>query len=69
MSTHQPEHALRVADRVLLLGQGHFAAAGTPREVTTPARLAAIYGIDEAAVTASLPGYFRHPADATMGGA
>ena len=28
MTTHQPEHALRVADRIALLGRGHMVAVG-----------------------------------------
>lgn len=54
MSTHQPEHALRVADRIALLAPGGLAAIGAAAEVATPAALAALYGVDEASVAACL---------------
>lgn len=54
MSTHQPEHALRVADRIALLAPGHLVAVGTPASVATPAALAALYGVREAEVAAIL---------------
>lgn len=56
MSTHQPEHALRVADRVALLGRGRVLASGKADEVATAASLAALYGVAEDAVAACLPG-------------
>lgn len=54
MTTHQPEHALRIADRIALLGGGRLMALGAPHTTATPARLAALYGVSEAAVAASL---------------
>ena len=54
MSTHQPEHALRIADRVALLGGGRLQAIGAPRATATQAALAALYGVRESAVAASL---------------
>ncbi len=54
MTTHQPEHALRVADRIALLGRGHMVAVGAPRETATPAALAALYGVPEQVVAACL---------------
>ncbi len=54
MTTHQPEHALRIADRIALLGGGRLMAIGTPQTTATPAALAALYGVSEAAVAASL---------------
>ena len=54
MTTHQPEHALRVADRIALLGGGRLMAIGVPHAVATPAALAALYGVSEGAVAASL---------------
>lgn len=54
MTTHQPEHALRIADRIALLGCGRLAAIGAPQAVATPAALAALYGVSEDAVAASL---------------
>lgn len=47
MTTHQPEHAFRVADRIALLGRGRMEGIGPPREIATPAALAALYGVTE----------------------
>jgi len=58
LSTHQPEHALRVASRIALLGHGRLQAVGEPRSVATPAALAALYGVSEAAIAAHLSGGF-----------
>ncbi len=55
MSTHQPEHALRCADRVALLARGRITAAGPAAAIVTAARLAALYGVSEAAIAAGLP--------------
>lgn len=54
MSTHQPEHALRVADRIALLKAGRIVARGG-RELATAAALAELYGADAAEVLRSLP--------------
>lgn len=54
LSTHQPEHALRIADRIALLGGGCLVAIGTPASTATPERLATLYGVSERAVTTSL---------------
>jgi iron complex transport system ATP-binding protein len=54
MSTHQPEHALEVADRIALLEAGRIVAQGPPRETATPERLARLYAADLAAVVARL---------------
>lgn len=56
LSTHQPEHALRVATRIALLGRGRLQAVGEPRSVATPSALAALYGVSEAAIAAHLSG-------------
>ncbi|WP_135257299.1 ABC transporter ATP-binding protein [Thermus caldilimi] len=44
-STHQPEHAREVADRVLLLGQGEVLGEGPPGTLLTPERLAQLYRV------------------------
>jgi iron complex transport system ATP-binding protein len=54
MSTHQPEHALEVADRIALLESGRLVAQGPPRETATPERLAHLYRADLAAVAARI---------------
>lgn len=54
MSTHQPEHALRVADRIALLKAGRIVEQG-PRALATAERLAELYGADVGEVVRSLP--------------
>lgn len=54
MSTHQPEHALRVADRIALLKAGRIVGQG-PRALATADALADLYGADPADVARSLP--------------
>jgi iron complex transport system ATP-binding protein len=54
MSTHQPEHALRVADRVALLKAGRIVAQGG-RDLTTASALADLYDADAGEVARSLP--------------
>ncbi len=56
MSTHQPEHAMKIADQLALLKCGRIVAQGRVAEIATPEHLAALYGIDVATVAASLPG-------------
>jgi iron complex transport system ATP-binding protein len=56
LSTHQPEHALRIADRVALMGQGRLQGFGTPAAVMSAAALAALYGVDADEVRRSVPG-------------
>jgi iron complex transport system ATP-binding protein len=46
LSTHNPDHALQVADRVALLKDGTLMALGAPAATLTPQRLKDIYGID-----------------------
>lgn len=50
---HDLNHALRVADTVLLLVDGRVAAQGSPDAVLTPARLREAYGIETELVTGS----------------
>lgn len=44
--THQPEHAQRIADRVLLFREGRIQASGSPATLLTPERLAWLYDLD-----------------------
>ncbi len=53
MSTHQPEHALRVADRIAFLKAGHIVRQGTP-DIVDARALAELYGAPEHLVTAGL---------------
>ncbi len=43
-STHHPDHALRIADRLVLLKGGAILAAGPTAEVGTSENLSALYG-------------------------
>jgi iron complex transport system ATP-binding protein len=53
-STHDPDHALLCADRVIALHDGRLAACGPPAATVTPALLRLIYGID--VVVTPVPG-------------
>lgn len=53
MSTHQPDHALRVADRIAFLKAGRIVSQGGREIVDVPA-LADLYGADERLVGAGL---------------
>ena len=55
MSTHQPEHALRCADRTALVGEGGLIAVGATANVATVENLARLYRVSENAIAASLP--------------
>ena len=45
ISTHNPEHALRYADRALVLQNGRLTHVGPPAEILTEQTLSALYGI------------------------
>jgi iron complex transport system ATP-binding protein len=45
LSTHDPDHAFAVADRVALLSTGRLVASGTPESVLAPGRLQSVYGV------------------------
>ena len=49
------EHAMRSADTLALLKKGRIVAQGAVREMATAEQLAALYEVDPAAVSASLP--------------
>lgn len=51
LSTHSPEHPFAVGTRALLMKDGTVAAFGAPREVITPERLEAVYGVPMDVVT------------------
>ena len=48
LSTHDPQHALRFADRVLALSGGGVAAFGAAKDVLTAELLRRLYGVDAA---------------------
>jgi iron complex transport system ATP-binding protein len=45
LSTHDPDHAFSVGNRVALLDGGRLVAQGLPAEVLTPERLRVVYGV------------------------
>lgn len=55
MSTHQPDHALRCADRIALLANGRIMAIGAAAETATAANLAVLYGVPEHSIATVLP--------------
>jgi iron complex transport system ATP-binding protein len=46
LSTHDPDHAFAIADRVALLNDGRILGIGGPADVLTPARLSEVYGVE-----------------------
>jgi iron complex transport system ATP-binding protein len=46
LSTHNPDHAFLIADRVALLHEARLAALGAPEDVLTPRALKQLYDID-----------------------
>ena len=48
LSTHDPDHAFSIGDRVALMDKGTLVAQGAPVDVLTPARLRAVYGVNVA---------------------
>lgn len=46
LSTHNPQHALTFATRLLALKDGGVAAWGDPRQVLTPPLVARLYGVE-----------------------
>lgn len=46
MTTHFPDHALLVSNKVALMRRGSFAAVGQPQDVITEANMRTLYGID-----------------------
>ena len=45
LSTHDPDHAFAIADRVALLSGGELVASGTPEAVLDQDRLRQVYGV------------------------
>ncbi|APV48829.1 ABC transporter [Betaproteobacteria bacterium GR16-43] len=59
LCTHDPDHALQVADRALLLRSGQVLALGPANEVLTDANLSALYGIDVKVSSIEMNGSIR----------
>ena len=60
LCTHQPDHALRVADRIALLKHGQLRHVGPAASTATIPNLAWLYDLDESVVAASLPASVVH---------
>jgi iron complex transport system ATP-binding protein len=58
-STHHPDHALRIADRVVMLRDGKLLAAGPAAAVMNSENLSALYGRDIVVAEVVLPGGSR----------
>lgn len=54
ISTHQPEHALEISDRIGLLKNGQLIALGPARSTATATSLASLYEVEPARVAACL---------------
>lgn len=65
LTTHQPEHAYRLADQVVLLHQGRILAQGSKANTLTAAHLATLYGLSATTMQANLaflaPSLHREP--------
>ena len=62
-SSHNPDHALQCAGRVLMLHQGNVLALGSPREVVTAVNLRTLYGVDVELIESAAQGQpFCRPA-------
>ncbi len=59
-STHHPDHALRIADRAVLLKAGRVVASGPTLEVLTSEHLGALYGRPVQVVRVDTPAGPRH---------
>jgi len=46
LSTHNPQHALTFATRILALAGGRVAALGAPQDVLTRDIVSSLYGVD-----------------------
>lgn len=64
LCTHQPEHATRLADDVLLLANGKVLAQGSAYEVLNISNLAALYGLDDERLSDYLQTRMSKSADA-----
>lgn len=54
LTTHQPQHAVRVADNIILLNSGSIIANDTPAKALSASNLATIYGLDKEVIERNL---------------
>lgn len=45
LSTHEPDHALSIGTKVVIVQEGRITATGTPQEIVTSERLSSLYNI------------------------
>jgi len=62
MTTHHPDHALRVARRVVLLKAGRLVGEGDPRALLSPEGLARLYDVDPSRLAPGRPAFPGRPA-------
>jgi iron complex transport system ATP-binding protein len=46
-TTHHPDHAMAIADRVIMMKRGSIVRDGDPQNTVTPATLADLYGLED----------------------
>lgn len=70
MTSHHPDHVLRISHRVLLLRDGRIEADGPPQQVVTAEAIRRLYGVDVELLTTAdghgavfLPRRGTHPPD------
>jgi iron complex transport system ATP-binding protein len=56
LASHDPDQALRLADRVIVMAQGRIVAAGAPGDVVTGELLKRVYGVDAAVADVTADG-------------
>ena len=61
MTTHQPDHALRLGHRAVLMQSGRIVAQGPPAQVLTSDRLSEVYGTQIGVGSVQLPGHGAVP--------
>lgn len=59
LCTHQPDHALRIADRIVLLKDGRLRPLDRGNPAAVLSSLAWLYGLDEAVLASSLASAFN----------
>lgn len=60
LCTHQPDHALRVSDRIVMLKAGQLRALAHQDKSTVLASLAWLYDLDESVLASSLPPFLEN---------
>lgn len=61
LTTHHPDHALAIADRVIMMRCGGIIRDGLPHETITPYALAELYDLDDRLFAIQTNGHARRP--------